>query len=222
MLEKKIIEGFSKIYTLPIMYKYFSERITKKDKYKLVELEHPMVTNRTSISVNNTIPKLIYAGGLDRKQRNPSVIFEFFKKIHTQQSIEVIFYSYGNMQKKLLNLSENNRFFKANNAISSTLLNEKIAKSDFIITIGNNEEDLVPSKIFDCISTGKPIIHFSQIQNDPYKVYLSKYDYSIILRYSELNSDEAYNKILSFIDEFRGKTVEFSKIKSNFYECTPE
>lgn len=221
-MEYEIVKNFKKIFALPVMYGYFSKRLNDNDKRKLIELEHPMVTNKVSEkNSKNSLMTFIYAGGLDRKQRNPLGILGFFNKVNSQIDINVNFYSYGNMQKSLAEFSQRHDFFYSNEGISSELLNEKMADSDFILTIGNKDSELVPSKIFDCISTGKPIIHFSQIDGDPYTSYLRKYENSIIIKFADLSSQETVEEICLFMQKTKGKVIEFNKIEKNFEECTP-
>jgi hypothetical protein len=222
-IENRIINSFNKIYTLPVMFNYFKNQMDQRNINNVIELEHPMITNRVQLkSINNEKVKLIYAGGLDRKQRNPISVLNFLKEVNQQYKIETHFYSYGNMQNKLCEFSSKNEFFQANSGISSDLLNEKMLNSDFIITIGNKERDLVPSKIFDCISTGKPIIHFSQINQDPYIKYLDKYQNSIVINMNELTLDATIKKVILFLKNRRGKIIEFDQIRKSFEVCTPE
>ena len=216
------MEESSKVYALPIMYKYLIKS-NKEHKSKLVELEHPMITNRVSAPDNNKEITLIYAGGLDKKQRNPTNLIIFLKKINLHINIKLVIYSYGNTQKILNGFSKDNNFITTNNAIDSLSLEKEISKSNFIITIGNKESDIVPSKIFDCLSTGKPILHFSQVEDDPYFDYLERYNNSLILKYNNhLSSDTNILKTIDFIKNNKNTIISYPVIEKTFKECTPE
>ncbi|MGG7619586.1 hypothetical protein [Bacillus coreaensis] len=222
-IEEEIMDKFNSVFVLPIMYKYFSQNDKYKNKTKLVELEHPMVVNNiSSKKSNNKVYKLIYAGGLDRNQRNPLQILNFFLKVSKVIMVDLKFYSYGNMQNSLYKFASANSFFSQSAGISADLLKKEIDGTDFIVTIGNKESDIVPSKIFDCISTGKPIIHFAQIAEDPYKKYLDLYPNSIMVNVQDLSEDETVSKIVSFMEKNYNNQTTYKYIYNNFYECTPE
>ncbi|HIF9494425.1 TPA: hypothetical protein ACX6SP_002853 [Photobacterium damselae] len=210
-----------KIFSLPIVYETLS-RLNLKGVYLL---EHPMVRDLTNpqIDKNHIKYNILYAGGLDKIQRNPYKVIKFFKKISkVDSSIHCDFYSYGNLQKNLKKM--NNNMFSFNDAISSNELQQKYLSSNLLITIGNKENDIFPSKLFDCLSMGIPILHFAQNKADPYFDYLNDYKYALIILYDDLECDESIQKFISFkkLMESEIKNLEFSMIKDKFYICTPE
>lgn len=223
-IENKIINEYDKVYTLPIMYSYFKRKNKTKNIDKILQLEHPMIIDRVTKpkNMNEIKVQLIYAGGIDRYQRNPLKVIECFNKIDEKYPINIEFYAYGNMNDKLKEIDNIYNFFNLHGPVNKTKLDKIIEKNQIIITIGNKEDDIVPSKIFDCISTGKPIIHFSQIDNDPYYFYLKRYKNSLIIKFEELEKEETKSKIIEFIKKHKNTVIEFSQIKNEFKECTPE
>lgn len=217
--EKKIVQSFNKIFCLPTVYKdYYS-----KGFENIVMVEHPMVVNKIvkSNTVDNNI-RIIYGGGLDKKQRNPMQILLLFKKINNIFPIKLDFYSYNNIEKDLINFSKKNPFFDFNLPISKEDFYKEIELSNFIITIGNKESDIFPSKLFDCISTGLPIIHFSQNDSDIYYDYLKNYSNSMIINIQEISTDTVFEDIITFIKSRHNVKSSFSIIEKLYMECTPE
>ncbi|WP_221886492.1 hypothetical protein, partial [Vibrio cholerae] len=74
---------------------------------------------------------------------------------------------------------------------------------------------------FDCISTGIPIIHFSQNVQDPYYQYLNGYNKAIIIDMAKLDLIEEQQRITMFIMENVGKRESYEVISNVFYKQTP-
>ena len=218
-MEKRILNSMSMVFCLPIVFEYYR----KKEYSNIIEVEHPMIVEATcEMESNKMINKLIYGGGLDRNQRNPMKLLQLLRRVSMTIPIQLNFYSYSNMNDQLLKFENENNFFKSNNPISKEEFLNGMLSSDFIITIGNKENDIFPSKIFDCISTGRPIIHVSQNNMDPYYKYLDKYKYYLILKYDELLEEGAVEKSINFIKKNKNKKMDFKDIKEIYKECTPE
>lgn len=60
-----------------------------------------------------------------------------------------------------------------------------IANADILINLGNRSINQTPSKIFDYISTGRPIVNFYSLEDDTSKRYLEKYPLKINIYESE-------------------------------------
>ena len=99
-----------------------------------------------------------------------------------------------------------------------------MGQSDFLINIGNIMTNQVPSKLFDYISTGLPIINVCVNKNCPTIPYLDKYEFAINLfetkDVSEMKAQA--EKLRNFIHDFAGKKKSFEEISTLFTENTPE
>lgn len=220
-IENKILSNIDTIYHLPILTK-------ELNIYEnTVCLEHPMIVDRTQIHKDNLsveVCKIIYGGGVDKYQRNPINIINIINEIN--ENVVFYFYIYGNLVNKLSNINSN--LVKVNAPIPHDEFIEKVHESNILLSIGNKESDIVPSKVFDYISTGKPILHFSFNSNDPYYYYLSRYRLSLIIDYKRFLNDLDYKQTISielnnFIESygFTNESILFDEIKSNYIECTP-
>ena len=94
---------------------------------------------------------------------------------------------------------------------------EYLGNADILLSIGNAESPMAPSKIYEYMSTGKPIIHVYTYEKDPCIEPLKKYGNALLL------NDEAsdmYKKILSFVTE--AKELQFERVRELFKTATPE
>ncbi|MCO7198252.1 hypothetical protein [Pseudoalteromonas sp. OANN1] len=211
-----MLKNMESVICLPILRKYLERNNFNPERVDFIE--HPMVSNRCKEREGGSNPRalLLYAGGIDRTQRNPLMALNFLCGL--EQDLNIEFYSYGNIltslkKKKLKNVS-------FNEPVDSSELEHYYQQADFLITIGNVQVDIMPSKIFDCISTGIPIIHFSKSKDDPCLEYLAKYKFALTLQESELSLRR--DKLISFIDEMKGKRADYSYIQNTFSHCTAE
>ncbi len=99
------------------------------------------------------------------------------------------------------------------------LMNE-IDDSDILINIGNTVKNQLPSKVIDYISTGKPIINFTQIHDCSSKKALE--DYELCLNIDVNSISENSGVIKEFITKVKGKTIPWNRIKEQYCEYLPE
>lgn len=220
-LKEKLYDKSNKIFVISTLEKYF-----KDEKNKIVMTEHPMVTNETQ-EQNAVIKeiKITYAGGLDLRIRNPQKILNIIEQLHLKlnlKNVKIYFYAYGNCQKMLQKFTNNYRgLFYFKGKVQPDIAHAALKDSNIIITIGNNNSRLVPSKLFDCISTGKPILHFYYNENDKYIEYLQKYR---LAKCINLNKDisKCADEVYEFIIDNCNKNANFDEIEKEYKECTPQ
>ena len=106
-------------------------------------------------------------------------------------------------------------------AVSSEEAEEARNGADFLINIDNLNPTQVPSKIFEYLSTGKPIINFVFDEGSPIMAYLK--DYPLCLKVN-VNGDpaEAAGRVAAFVREKRGARIPFETVREMFERCTPE
>lgn len=96
-----------------------------------------------------------------------------------------------------------------------------IRSSDVLLNFGNNIAEMVPSKIFEYMSYGKPILSISPNASDPSIAYLQNYPNACIIIESEDQQKNAQSVCL-FLEESIGRVIPFSSLKETFYQNTPD
>lgn len=195
---------------------------------KTVFVEIPAVKeilNATKIQYDESKINLIYTGGLDRSNRSPEYALELLSLcIKTNDNIVTHFYSRGNCENILSKyeiLHKNN--FVSHGPVPVEIAHGAIQSAQVLLSIGNLDIGQKPSKIFEYISCGKPVIHLYNDSRDPVIEILEKYPYSLCIEQSKDKIKENACRILKFIDEYQNvEPLEFAKIKEEFYEATPE
>lgn len=192
---KSKISYFDKIRFLDIpLYKY-----SKNFDY----------TDRVFFPKNEMV--IFFAGSMPLNIRNPKMILELFcalkeKNVHlylagkSDYSSVIDFYT-----RKCPNIHYIGSMPHAE-------AQARMCEADILLNIGNSLTGMVPCKIFEYMSTGKPIISTYRIEKDPCNRYFDLYKNSIVL--DERNSIE---NNMSILKDFLAIDHKYSPS-----ECIPE
>jgi hypothetical protein len=207
---------------------HYSKKRFCKYKNKIKSTDIPLVkyvgTSKNNL-INNSTPILcLYSGALNKRTRNPLYLLRQALDMSINQHIDMRldFYARGNCENLIKEYE-----IKSNYRISlKDYMNHRefiivLMKADILISIGNHISDMVPSKVFEYISTGKPIIHFYSNPNDAVVKYINKYPIGLNI-YEHDDYDNNSSRIMEFIMNARGKTVGKGLIDSLFQENTPK
>lgn len=164
-------------------------------------------------------PTCVYLGTLVKAYRNPENICKIFLNI---EDLSLVFYGKSDTEeilKEYHHISQgritHGGFVKFSHG------QQKLREADFLISIGNINSDMIPSKTFEYISFGKPIVHFYTYSEDPVLHHLRKYPLSLLL---DINDpiDKAVTIVKHFINNTFGKRISSETIKEIYYMNTPE
>lgn len=107
-------------------------------------------------------------------------------------------------------------------------LEEEYREADILVNIGNAVYNQMPSKIFEYISTGKPIVNIYRSPECPTLRYLEKYPLALNIPETdvETNPAESAERVRSFCLEKKGQRVSAEEIarlyRGNTYETLAE
>jgi len=219
-IEQALIRNADRIYALPTVYRNLSDKYPDAQD-KLILTEHPMLRDLgVPLTMSDDgIDRFVYAGALDRTTRNPTYMLDLFQHLVAGVTLDFDLYSYGNCEA-LIREQRYASFVRANGRVSPDEAIEAMQHADFLVTQGNDSDDVTPSKLFDCMSTGRPIIHFCYRDSDPYIKYLARYGLGHTVR---IGSDivESASSLRDFMDSSRGARIDFMSLSRAFPECMP-
>ncbi len=98
---------------------------------------------------------------------------------------------------------------------------EVLDQADIFINIGNNTPHMIPSKIFEYMSYGKPIISTCPIENEPCVPYLRQYSLALLLSEDLSRAERDARTVDRFISDCAGKKVGFDATEAMLYRNTP-
>ena len=95
-------------------------------------------------------------------------------------------------------------------------------KADVLLNIGNVIPGMVPSKIFEYMSTCKPIITTFRNENDTSLEYLKKYDSCLAIDEQNSSIKDNANKLTCYLANINNLTVDREKVQRTFANNTPK
>lgn len=198
-----------------------------QDKYssfhsKIRITNFPMMYTRDERKQKNRVGMIecIYLGTLSQLYRNPTKVCEVFSVI---PNVTLKFFGkIDNTDRIIHSFSESSEKRIQHLGMVTFDQGQKILQeADVLISIGNRESDMVPSKTYEYMSYCKPIIHFYSSENDPVITILSQYPLALLLDINE-PLDRLTERIKGFFDTAYGKRVDSKIIRQLFIESTPE
>ena len=188
---------------------------------KFHAVEFPNVSQKTIMVPENDrqeVIKCIFAGSLSLAIRNPEYTYRLFV---CQDAQQVRFDLIG-VAVDELPVKYRNGCINCFGRLSLDDAREKMSEADVLVNIGNSMTNQVPSKLFEYISYGKPIVNICKNRNCPTLPYLDKYPYVLNLFEEDNLFDEQVEKLHAFIATNGKKRIPSQKILSMYETCTPE
>lgn len=200
------------IYKIALEKFYQSPSKTYQIKYILNELPYHEKDNNMLIS--DTI-KLVYAGTFLKDKRNPNYCLSILSKMPEINFDMFVHYSNcDDIISKYLSKSIR-RFPSVDRERYCEIISSEY---DILVNLGNNVTLQIPSKMFELLSTGRPIINFYQLKDIQYDM-IEKYPLGLNIG---INEPSAKEKILSFCKNVKGKRLTFEEVKELYPDNTLE
>jgi glycosyltransferase involved in cell wall biosynthesis len=216
------------VITTDLIYEDIKKsKILSKLKNKIKPCMLPLIKEPSLIEVEDDILldsnyiNCVFIGNLYKKIREPNFAIRIFQLLK-RQDIRIIFIGpniiktcgkYTKFLGKRIVLYDKVSLQAAINVMN---------RADFLLNIGNTISNMLPGKILDYISTGKPIINLYSIDNCPSLVILKHYENCINIKQSKANITEKTNQILDFIENNKDTRVHYNDIEVKYKEYTPE
>jgi hypothetical protein len=229
-IERQLYEAADKIIHMACHKEYYG--LSKYDfcRKKLLTADIPLLSANTNSAITSAERKkksdtirFLYSGLLRRDVRSPIEVIKILLALSKEKKIKVEFYSRGNYEKYLLKKQkETIGTIQSCGYVKVDELNSAIARSDYLISIGNKSTDMIPSKIFMYMSTLKPIIHFYLQDHDVCNNYLQKYPSALLCDLRDSVEKNLY-KLNCFLDRSQNEhEIKFKDIANIFPQNTPE
>ena len=165
---------------------------------------------------------IVYAGGMSSKMRDPSYFFKVLCLLPDDLKVQLDVYYIGD---KIDALCEAARRFPHRIVVHNAVSHDEITciynqKADVLLNLGNDSDVFSPSKLFEYVATGKPII-------DVY--YKGRIPNPVILRHPLVFRLENYGKVeddivalYGFLSNVRGRCLTVEKILDIYLDYTPD
>lgn len=163
---------------------------------------------------------LLYVGSLPPGIRSPEYILETFRHISDE---DWNLYFIGTADNTMLNeAAERDERIHVLGRMDHAQALAYESEASALINIGNSNEHMLPSKVFEYFASGRPVISLNVLENDKCNRYLEKYPASLIINTEKTDHADAADMIKGFIKEHAGVSADMDSVRENFYDNTPE
>ena len=162
---------------------------------------------------------IVYSGQLSSVYRNPIPVVDLFNNCTYASKINLIFFAMGDVKERLDSFSFKGNLSN-NGYIPINELHTIYRHADFLLNISHTNANMVPSKLFEYMSYGKPIISAYITEGDAAEKVLTHYPESLVLNLNQ-SIIENSNKLESFL-EAKHNYVPFESVQEIYKDNTPD
>tara|TARA_B100001057_G_scaffold105852_1_gene103427 strand:- start:493 stop:1725 length:1233 start_codon:yes stop_codon:yes gene_type:complete len=148
--------------------------------------------------------KMSYFGIFTKGVRSPN---SFLDLIKNNKELEFSWYVNEDSEKIIKSCNiylDNHNFYSHVSREDAQQL--MVNSAHCLLSIGNKNPNQIPSKVIEYLATGKPIIHFTEIHDDPV-IKLSNEFHNLVT----LNKSDDEKKLSSLLEEMFNKIEKFDK-----------
>ena len=90
--------------------------------------------------------------------------------------------------------------------------------AEVLLSSGNVTDNQLPSKLFEYLAAGKPVLHLSMTESDPALPWMARYPLALVLRPDD---SDASKKLAHWLESTAGKRLRFEEVAALFPEVCP-
>lgn len=223
------MEAFSaadKIIVTDLIMKELNEYncLIPADKFKVLKFPKIIRVQQEAaeddIELNRHYINCVFAGKFNSYCRNPAYLFQLFDDLKKYPiRLHIIGEEKDGWRQYLPETADNIFFYgeRTREAVQNAESN-----SNILINLGNKVNNMVPSKLFEYISQGKPIVNLYQSEDCPTLTITEKYPLCLDIPVNNTVPDKAVRKLLHFCKRYRKSKVKYKYIEKKYYDCTVE
>ena len=224
-IEEKILSSSNLTVAMHPLKGYFEANFEKDLTKKVRYVEHPLLKEIPSGSeaIDNNEIRMCFTGSLIKGYVEVDYLLRLLKKIKASKFVNVDFYVTGNGATKVIDHTIDGRVSIFNHGrVAKAEANAAMIASDFLINIGEISGSQISSKVFEYMSTGKPIIHLGYVKDDIVSRILEKYPLALSIVQDETTFADNCAAVSFFINSTSTQRIAFEDVKSLYPEALPE
>lgn len=185
----------------------------------ILKPEPEVPTDKLSLIHEDGI-NIVFSGLLSEFYRDARPIIRLLAKTKFASSINMLFFSRGEKEAVEMAAKDFPGRIVYHEYIPLSELHTMYRHADYLLNVSHINANMVPSKIFEYMSYGKPIISSYVTDGDSADKYVSRYAEGLCIDLKR--SDEENVAALEFFLKREHKSIPFEDVKVEFKENTPE
>ena len=160
--------------------------LRSKMEFLDIPLYEPATPQLTEALYPSEKTHLVYLGSLFQGFRQPDYLISLFRAAVYDDSYQLHFYSRGSCEETLAHAVEESRgAVSSHGFVGHAEVPNILANADILVNIGVSNSTAISSKIFEYMSTGKPVLHIYYLDDDVNLSYLASYPRSLSVQISD-------------------------------------
>lgn len=222
--EKYLLKDVDKIVMMQSARPFYEQKrndIEYFDKIQFIDLPlfNPVNSYKRTKYADTEI-KMLYVGSIPVHIRNPKFFLDAFMRT-SNSSFKLQIVGTNTCSSLLTDVAKKDCRVELLGSVSHEKAIQMMLEADILINFGNNNSMMTPSKIFEYMSVGKPIITTAPIEDEPSLKYLKYYPSCLVLYEQKMDKDEASEKIEDFVKKHKDRVCNMYELKEQFYLNTP-
>lgn len=226
--EKRELSCADKIVAMESSRRYHEQYSVQKSYYdRFVFLDIPGIVRQPdavckSRFIHDGKINIVYAGILNLPDRDPEYIVETLAQTSYAPDIHMIFICTGQGKQKLETLRER---FPGEITISGYVEKDALVatyrEANVLLNLGGPNPNMVPSKIFEYLSYGKPIISTYYVDGEASLKYFSRYPLAICMDQRKPMKENSV-AVDVFLSEKRGHMISYDDVVEQYKNNSPQ
>lgn len=163
---------------------------------------------------------ILYAGTFYKKIRNPEYLLKLFTSINNDQFVLHLF-TKGDCEYIISKYQQlSNGRILSHGVVPLEDVHSAMKQADLLINVGNTVPSQLPSKIYELISSGKPIINL-YYDNLSYKELFKDYPLLLQVLQDDTKFEENKSRFNDFCLENKDKNIAYNEVEKLYEDSTP-
>ena len=223
VIEADVLRNVDRLFAVSFVSDEIADRKISKETAKITAFELPGIRAelpQCEYLVGRQPDGLVhfmFVGQFYEQIRNPKFLFELFTKLPDNYVLDIV----GGGTPRLVEAYQEklgNRLV-CHGWVSSEEALQKVNEADVLINLNNSIANQMASKLFEYISTGKPIMNICKLDNCLSLKYTSSYGNCLDLIENQ-GVDVAVNSVVEFVAAHKGTVIDRKEVLQRFAKNT--
>ncbi len=214
--ERRILSDTRKIFAMPVLG--YDTDFCADFQDKLLFLDLPIIPIKAGgirqQTENKATVDYIYTGLFYKEIRNPENLLKVFSSLPKNHILHL--YSRGCEDILKSYQQALGQKLQIHGFVDTQALEKAVAEADVLINIGNTVANQVPSKVYEYIAAGKPVLSFYQNEDDLSLAHLKKYPLAFSLPYEKWQQE--LNSIMVWLENLPKEPLSYEQATADLKE----